>query len=274
VFFYEGARSDPAEVSAFVDSQRERFAVELPHARGLYVGLLPARDRRALGARSRRRAPARTDPSAPRREHHAYGARRMWKALPREGEDVGRDRVARLMCGAAIQGAKRRGKPWRTTTPDPEPTSTRYASPMRKRKSSHEPCPRSDTKPRTVVTAPPTSEIALRMLRTLRNSRAYVYSLRAVDGFSSTARTTEGHGQLTKVWLGLGVQSARGAHSDAVLARRAASSAGFVPSVLGRLPGCAFRLRRCQGKRVYTRIRATTRFGTQTTRLPRCPGPA
>jgi len=25
------------------------------------------------------------------------------------------------MCGAAIQGAKRRGKPWRTTTPDPEP---------------------------------------------------------------------------------------------------------------------------------------------------------
>lgn len=123
---------------------------------------------------------------------------------------------------------------------------------MRKRKSSHEPCPRSDTKPRTVVTAPPTSEIALRMLRTLRNSRAYVYSLRAVDGFSSTARTTEGHGQLTKVWLGLGVQSARGAHSDAVLARRAASSAGFVPSVLGRLPGCAFRLRRCQGKRVYS----------------------
>lgn len=45
----------------------------------------------------------------------------MWKALRRVGEDVGRDRVARLMCGAAIQGAKRRGKPWRTTTPDPEP---------------------------------------------------------------------------------------------------------------------------------------------------------
>jgi len=29
VFFCEGARRDPAEVSAFVDSQRERFAVEL-----------------------------------------------------------------------------------------------------------------------------------------------------------------------------------------------------------------------------------------------------
>ena len=43
----------------------------------------------------------------------------MWKALGREGERVGRDRVARLMRKAGIQGAKRRGK-WRTTTPDPE----------------------------------------------------------------------------------------------------------------------------------------------------------
>jgi transposase InsO family protein len=32
---------------------------------------------------------------------------------------VGRDRVKRLMRANAIQGAKRRGKPWRTTTPDP-----------------------------------------------------------------------------------------------------------------------------------------------------------
>jgi putative transposase len=39
--------------------------------------------------------------------------------LVREGEDAGRDRVARLMRAAGIQGAKRRGEPWRTTTPDP-----------------------------------------------------------------------------------------------------------------------------------------------------------
>ena len=38
----------------------------------------------------------------------------------RAGEEVGRDRVRRLMRGAGIQGAKRRGKPWRTTKPDPE----------------------------------------------------------------------------------------------------------------------------------------------------------
>ena len=32
---------------------------------------------------------------------------------------VGRDRVKRLMRREGIQGAKRRGKPWRTTRPDP-----------------------------------------------------------------------------------------------------------------------------------------------------------
>jgi putative transposase len=43
----------------------------------------------------------------------------MWIALRREGEEVGRGRVQRLMKGAGIQGAKRRGKAWRTTKPDP-----------------------------------------------------------------------------------------------------------------------------------------------------------
>ena len=49
--------------------------------------------------------------------YYAYGYRRMWKALRRDGEPVGRDRVKRLMRAHGIQGAKRRGKPWRTTTP-------------------------------------------------------------------------------------------------------------------------------------------------------------
>ena len=49
----------------------------------------------------------------------AYGYRRMWKALLREGVRVGRDRVRRLMRAHGIQGAKRRGRPWRTTRPDP-----------------------------------------------------------------------------------------------------------------------------------------------------------
>jgi transposase InsO family protein len=33
---------------------------------------------------------------------------------------VGRDRVKRLMRAHGLQGAKRRGKPWRTTRPDPQ----------------------------------------------------------------------------------------------------------------------------------------------------------
>jgi putative transposase len=46
----------------------------------------------------------------------------MWLALARAGETVGRDHVKRLMRQAGIQGAKRRGKPWRTTTSDPAAT--------------------------------------------------------------------------------------------------------------------------------------------------------
>jgi hypothetical protein len=46
--------------------------------------------------------------------YYAYGYRRMWKALLRAGEPVGRDRVKRLMQATGLQGAKRRGKPWRT----------------------------------------------------------------------------------------------------------------------------------------------------------------
>lgn len=42
--------------------------------------------------------------------YYAYGYRRTWKALRRVGEQVGRDRVKRLTCTNAIQGAKRRGK--------------------------------------------------------------------------------------------------------------------------------------------------------------------
>lgn len=45
---------------------------------------------------------------------------RMWKALLRAGEVAPRCRVQRLMRGHEIQGAKRRGRPWRTTRPDPE----------------------------------------------------------------------------------------------------------------------------------------------------------
>jgi putative transposase len=44
----------------------------------------------------------------------------MWKTLRPAGERVPRCRVQRLMKTHGIQGAKRRGKPWRTTRPDPQ----------------------------------------------------------------------------------------------------------------------------------------------------------
>ena len=44
----------------------------------------------------------------------------MWKALTRAGERVPRCRVQRLMRSHGIEGAERRGKPRRTTRPDPQ----------------------------------------------------------------------------------------------------------------------------------------------------------
>jgi putative transposase len=47
--------------------------------------------------------------------YHAYGSWRIWKALLREGEQVGRSRGEHLMRQNGIQRAERRDKPWRTT---------------------------------------------------------------------------------------------------------------------------------------------------------------
>ncbi len=47
-----------------------------------------------------------------------YGAAKIWHQLAREGIQVGRDQVARLMRALGIRGVVR-GKPRRTTTPDP-----------------------------------------------------------------------------------------------------------------------------------------------------------
>jgi putative transposase len=108
-------------VSRFIDEHRGRFGVE-PICRTLDVSA-SAYDRRASGQRSGRavgdeRLLARIE-RVHAANYHCYGYRRMWLALKRDGVGVGRDRVKRLMRTHGIQGAKRRGKPWRTTTPDP-----------------------------------------------------------------------------------------------------------------------------------------------------------
>ena len=109
-------------MSRYVDEHRGRFGVE-PICRTLDVSA-SAYYERAGGRRSER---AIEDERLLERiqelhasNYHAYGYRRMWKTLRRAGEQVSRCRVQRLMRSAGIQGAKRRGKPWRTTRPDPQ----------------------------------------------------------------------------------------------------------------------------------------------------------
>ena len=101
----------------FIDEQRGRFGVE-PICRSLGVSA-SAYYERATGERSARQLEDERLLERIREIHQlnyfAYGSWRMWKALLRAGEDVGRGRVERLMRSNGIQGAKRRGKPWRTT---------------------------------------------------------------------------------------------------------------------------------------------------------------
>jgi putative transposase len=109
-------------VSAFIDEQRERFGVE-PVCRVLGVSA-SAYYQRATGVRSPRQIEderlLELIRELHRRNYYAYGSWRMWRALLRAGEQVGRGRVERLMRTNGIQGAKRRGKPWRTTIPNGE----------------------------------------------------------------------------------------------------------------------------------------------------------
>ena len=109
-------------MSAFIDQHRDRFGVE-PICRTLGVSASAYYQR------------AKDEPSARAIEDHrllgvirethknnyeAYGYRRTWKALRRAGESAPRCQVQRLMRAHGIQGAKRRGKPWRTTIADPD----------------------------------------------------------------------------------------------------------------------------------------------------------
>ena len=108
-------------MSAFIDRYRDRFGVELI-CRTLGVSA-SAHYQRATGARSARRVEDERLTAKIRKlfteNFECYGVRRMHAVLVREGETVGRDHVARLMGAAGIQGAKRRGRPWRTTIADP-----------------------------------------------------------------------------------------------------------------------------------------------------------
>ena len=109
-------------MSAYVREHRERFGVE-PICRTLGVSA-SAFYHRETGERSARRLEderlLKVIRETHKKNYEAYGYRRTWKALLRAGEQVPRCQVQRLMAANGIRGAKRRGKPWRTTTPDPQ----------------------------------------------------------------------------------------------------------------------------------------------------------
>ena len=114
-------------MSRFIDEHRGRFGVE-PICRTLGVSA-SAYYQRATGQRSARAS--RTSGCWAHQELHAanyyaYGYRRMWKALPRRRERVGRDRVKRLMRTHGIRAPSAvasRGAPPSPTCGAPAPRS-------------------------------------------------------------------------------------------------------------------------------------------------------
>jgi putative transposase len=111
-------------VKAFIDEHRERFGVE-PICEELQVAPSAywrhAARRRNPSLRSAREQ--RDEALIPHIERvwHAnlrvYGAAKVWQQLRREGSDVARCTVGRLMRKCGLRGAVR-GKPVRTTTGD------------------------------------------------------------------------------------------------------------------------------------------------------------
>jgi putative transposase len=110
-------------VSAFIDSQKAAgFAVELIcRTLGVSRSAHYARQSAPPSARALRDAElVETIRRLHKANFEAYGYRKLHLALKRAGvQDVGRDRVKRLMRAHGIRGAKRRASTWKTTTPDP-----------------------------------------------------------------------------------------------------------------------------------------------------------
>jgi putative transposase len=108
----------------FIDDHREAHGVEpickvLPIAPSTYRDhVARRRDAARLSARARRDAALKVEV---RRvfegNFRVYGVRKVWRQLQREGFDVARCTVARLMRRMGLQGATR-GKPIRTTVSD------------------------------------------------------------------------------------------------------------------------------------------------------------
>jgi transposase InsO family protein len=110
---------------AFIDIHRQAYGVEpickvLPIAPSVYYAHKAAmRDPSRLSARAQRDAALKPEILRVFHENKGlYGARKLWQQLKREGVNVARCTVERLMKSLALQGV-RRGRKVKTTIADP-----------------------------------------------------------------------------------------------------------------------------------------------------------
>ena len=107
-------------MTKYIDAFRSQFGVE-PICRTLAVAPSSnyAGRSRPPSARALADAELKLDIARVHRDQFGvYGARKLWRALRREGLKVGRDRVARLMGALGLVGATRTRRT-RTTVPAP-----------------------------------------------------------------------------------------------------------------------------------------------------------
>lgn len=107
-------------MTLFIDRYRERFGVE-PICRTLEIAPSTYYAARSRPPSTRALRDEELKPQIKKvheDNYGVYGARKVWKALGRQGVEVGRDRVARLMAVLGVCGVVR-GKARRTTKSDP-----------------------------------------------------------------------------------------------------------------------------------------------------------
>ncbi|MGH7904928.1 MAG: IS3 family transposase [Candidatus Dormibacteraceae bacterium] len=125
-FLRAGARPALAQIVKFVQQERGRWGVE-PICRVLEIApsTFYATTTRPASARELRDQELRPQIERVHKDNYeVYGLRKLWRQLGREGYQVGRDQVRRLMIELGLRGVVR-GKRKRTTIPDesaPRPT--------------------------------------------------------------------------------------------------------------------------------------------------------
>ena len=119
VGFFRGGARPPSQVVRYITTHRQEFGVEpicrvLQFAPSTYYAAIT----RPLSERAVRDAELEPEIVRVHEENFdVYGVDKVWTQLQREGVDVGRDRVGRLMSNLGLRGV-RRGKFKRTTITD------------------------------------------------------------------------------------------------------------------------------------------------------------